>query len=267
MNPYTTGIYKNRVLNSFLPSKAFFPNNVPPKHQQWVNTEITTLLKFGVIKKWNDCPQSKISPTPLITHPLMVKEERTKNRLIYDAQFLNCFMNPPSFTMQGIPKLAQLGWANMFMTTLDHKNGYFHVPLNTNSWTYFGVYWNNMFYVYTTLCFGWSPAPFIYSTLTELIANYVRALTLALILTWIDERINQHTIPFSQLCMLHNLHGPIQSRIFRKPPKIGTHTRTNYHLPWNHNRFPPTNVLYPTNQSSKNPFSDKQNSRRKPMHP
>ena len=194
LNPYTTGIYKNRVLNSFLPSKAFFPNNVPPKHQQWVNTEITTLLKFGVIKKWNDCPQSKICPTPLITHPLMVKEERTKNRLIYDAQFLNCFMNPPSFTMQGIPKLAQLGWANMFMTTLDHKNGYFHVPLNTNSWTYFGVYWNNMFYVYTTLCFGWSPAPFIYSTLTELIANYVRALTLALILTWIDDAMQSNSI-------------------------------------------------------------------------
>ena len=64
LNPYTTGIYKNRVLNSFLPSKAFFPNNVPPKHQQWVNTEITTLLKFGVILK----EMERLSPIQNFPH-------------------------------------------------------------------------------------------------------------------------------------------------------------------------------------------------------
>ena len=52
---------------------------------------------------------------------------QVKNRLIYNAQFLNCFMSPPSFTMEGISKIPQQGWVNMYMTVIDHKNGYYHI--------------------------------------------------------------------------------------------------------------------------------------------
>ena len=194
LKPHTCDTYKGIELNSTLPAPKQFNNHVQPKHISWVSQEITNLLEYGVIKKWKDCPQSISSPRPHIIHPLQVKEQSDKNRLIYDAQYLNCFMSPPSFTMEGVSKLPQQGWANMYMTVIDHKNGYFHIGLDKNSWTFFGLCWEDTDYVYTTLCFGWSPSAFIYTTFTELIADYTRNLTLTLAITWIDDTLTTNSI-------------------------------------------------------------------------
>ena len=194
LKPFTVDSYKGLKINSTTPKKQEFDNHIPPHQNLWVSQEINNLLNFGVIKKWSDCPGFNSSPTPHIVHPLQVKEQTDKNRLIYDAQYLNCFMDPPHFTMEGVAKVAQLGWNNMYMTLVDHKNGYFHIGLDSSSWKYFGLKWENIYYVYVTLTFGWSPSCFIYSTFTDLVANHVRTLTLALIVTWVDDSLSTNSI-------------------------------------------------------------------------
>ena len=194
IKPHTTDKYKGININSKFPESKQFPNHIMPKHKAWVTEEIANLQRYGVIKKWSECPQSVRNTKPHIVHPLQIKEQPDKNRLIYDAQYLNCFMPPPSFTMEGISKIPQQGWVNMYMTVIDHKNGYYHISLNPDSWTYFGLNWEGTYYVYVTLCFGWSPAPFVYSTFTELVADYVRTITLALIITWIDDTLPTNSI-------------------------------------------------------------------------
>ena len=63
---------------------------------------------------------------PEIIAPIQVEVEKTKSRLINNAQYLNCFMHPPSFNMDGVGKIAEIGWDGMFMISIDHKHGYFH---------------------------------------------------------------------------------------------------------------------------------------------
>ena len=82
-------------------------------------------------------------------------------------------MNAPAFNMDGVGKIAEIGWEGMFMFSIDHKHGYFHCKIHESSWKYFGFEWEGHIYVFVVLCFGWSPAPFIYSMLTEKVACYI----------------------------------------------------------------------------------------------
>ena len=92
------------------------------KHVEWVTAEIQKLVKYGAVRKWAD---SGIEGEPCIITPLQVEEERTKNRLIYNAQFLNCFMEPPSYKMDGVGRLAQIGWGECLCSQLTIKTGIF----------------------------------------------------------------------------------------------------------------------------------------------
>ena len=48
--------------------------------------------------------------------------------------------------------------------------------------------------MFVVLCFGWSPAPFVYSTLTETVAKYIRKLTWGPFVTWIDDNCAANSV-------------------------------------------------------------------------
>ena len=92
---HSEGRFRGVKYSSKYPTSREFENFVECRHVGWVMAEIQKLVKFkyGAVRKWAD---SGIEGEPCIIAPLQVEEERTKNRLIYNAQFLNCFMEPPS---------------------------------------------------------------------------------------------------------------------------------------------------------------------------
>ena len=96
--------------------------------------------------------------------------------------------------MDGVGKISDIGWEGMYMFSIDHKNGYFHCKIHEDSWKYFGFEWDDVYYVCVVLCFGWSPAPFIYSTLTEKVACAIRKWTIAPLLTWIDDNWGANSV-------------------------------------------------------------------------
>ena len=66
-----------------------------------------------------------------------------------------------------------------------HKSGFHNVPLHPGSWTYFGMYWKGVYYVWTVLCFGWCESSYVYYTLSSAVAQYLRHLDVP-ITTWLD---------------------------------------------------------------------------------
>ena len=185
LRKFSEGRFRNIEYASKYPAPQRFNNYVQKEHVAWVSDEIHRLLEYGAVRKWVDCVG--MGEHPVIIAPIQVEVEKTKNRLIYNAQYLNCFMNAPAFNMDGVGKIAEIGWEGMFMFSIDHKHGYFHCKIHESSWKYFGFEWEGHIYVFVVLCFGWSPAPFIYSMLTEKVACYVRKVTIAPLLTWIDD--------------------------------------------------------------------------------
>ena len=191
LKTHSKGIFKKVKYSAKYPPARTFDNYVEDKHVDWVNTEVEKLLQFGAVKKW-----SLYDPvcSPVIIAPIQVEEGTHKNRLIYNAQYLNCFMDPPTFTMDGVGKIAEVGWKGMFLFSIDHKNGYYHVMLHESAWKYFGFVWMGEVYIFIVLCFGWSPGPFIYSTLTEKVAGRIRKVTSAPVLTWIDDNLGGNSV-------------------------------------------------------------------------
>ena len=88
--------------------------------------------------------------------------------------------------MDAVGKVGQIWRPGAFQMTVDHKSGFHHVPLAKESWQYFGLAWRGRYYVFTTLCFGWSVSPYIYHSLSDVVSRYLRTKGLPM-LTWIDD--------------------------------------------------------------------------------
>ena len=88
--------------------------------------------------------------------------------------------------MDGVGKVAQCSWQGAHQISMDHKSGFHNVPLHPDSWTYFGIYWKGVYYVWTVLCFGLCESPYIYHTLSSAVAQYLRHLD-GPITTWLDD--------------------------------------------------------------------------------
>ena len=101
--------------------------------------------------------------------------EPKKPRLIWDARWLNLMCRHLPFAMDGVGKVAQCAWKGAYQVTIDHKAGYHHVALSTESWQYFGFEWKGEFYIFTVLAFGWCSAPVIYASLSEVVRRYLRS--------------------------------------------------------------------------------------------
>jgi hypothetical protein len=100
--------------------------------------------------------------------------------------------------MDNASKVAEVAWKGAYMFKLDHKNGYFHVPIHEHSRKYFGIYWDEEYYVLCVLPFGWKSSPYIYHSLTEAVNMYVRSLGIPM-LGWIDDMLGL----VQQLLLLH----------------------------------------------------------------
>ena len=141
------------------------PNHVSQEFDAWVDKEVAALVGKGCIARWSDVADVSTHPKPNVTLPVGI--EPTKPRFICDARYLNLMCEHSEFKMDGV---------GAHQISMDHKSGFHNVPLHPDSWTYFGIYWKGVYYVWTVLCFGWCESPYIYHTLSSAAAQYLRHL-------------------------------------------------------------------------------------------
>jgi hypothetical protein len=146
--------------------------------QEWIN--------LGVLEKWDDVRSPQDPEVPLVVCPLGV--EPKKPRGLWDGRYVNEFCRDVPFTMDNAARVAEISWINAYLFKMDHKNGYFHVPLHADSRKYFGVFWKGIYYVLTVLPFGWKSSPLIYHSITEAANMYIRSLGIPM-LGWIDDML------------------------------------------------------------------------------
>lgn len=179
-----TGVFQGLSYSGQDLTSVHLPNHVPDEHASWVTDEVAKLAATGCVAKWKDVADISVHPKPQMVLPLGV--EPKKPRLIWDARWLNLMCAHRPFSMDGVGKVAQCAWPGAHQVTIDHKAGYHHVALDAGSWQYFGFEWEGELYVFTVLAFGWCSAPFIYASLSEAVARYLRARDIP-VLTWIDD--------------------------------------------------------------------------------
>ena len=149
-----------------------------------MDKEVAALVDKGCIARWSEVADVSTHPKSIVTLPVEI--EPTKPRFICDARYLNLMCKHSEFKMDGVGKVAQCSWQGAHQISMDHKSEFHNVPLHPDAWTYFGIYWKGVYYVWTVLCFGWCESPYIYHTLSSAVAQYLRHLDVP-ITTWLDD--------------------------------------------------------------------------------
>lgn len=149
VDPQKTDIFQGKPYNGAELSAVELPNHVPVGHDTWVNQEIGKLVEKGCLARWAEVADTNKHPRPHIVLPHGV--EPSKPRLIWDGRWLNLMCKHSAFTMDGVGKVAQCAWPGAYQVTLDHKADFHHVPLNVDSWQYFGLRWEDVYYVWAVL--------------------------------------------------------------------------------------------------------------------
>ena len=78
--------------------------------------------------------------------------------------------------MKGVNAVPQMLQRGTFMGSIDHKSGYFHVNICVDERDLFGIFLDGKYYVYTTLCFGWSLSCYVYQTLSDAVVHFLRGM-------------------------------------------------------------------------------------------
>ena len=186
LNSYTKGTFQQITLDSYYPSPQQFDNYVPEQFEQFMEENVQEWINLGVLQRWDDVRSPEDPNIPQVVSPLGV--EPKKPRGLWDGRYVNEFCRDIPFSMDSAAKVAEVAWVNSYLFKLDHKNGYFHVPIHEKSRKYFGVFWKGMYYVLTVLPFGWKSSPLIYHSITEAVNMYIRSLGIPS-LGWIDDML------------------------------------------------------------------------------
>ena len=68
------------------------------------------------------------------------------------------------FTLDRLADVPRYVYPSSFLTKCDDKSGYDHVLLTVDSRSYFGFSFAGLWFVCTTLPFGWNILPYVYHT-------------------------------------------------------------------------------------------------------
>ena len=112
--------------------------------------------------------------------------EPCKPRLCIDARFLNLWMKDTPFSLDKLIDVPRFVYKN---SKIDDKSGYDHILLTKESSQYFGSEWNGLWWVCTTLPFGWKNSPYVYQTIGLVASNFFSQKGIACSL-YIDGRLN-----------------------------------------------------------------------------
>lgn len=142
---------------------------------QWVATRVLAVWgEVGVV------------PPPHLV--LLITIEPSKPRLCHDERFFFLWIRDLLFKLDHLSDLSRYVLSGHFQATFDEKSGYQHVRLHpSSSETYFGLEWENMFFVFRTLAFGWKASAFIYHNLALAVSHAARSFRVPLS-QYIDDR-------------------------------------------------------------------------------
>ena len=169
-------------MRTLLPLFGFKNAAVCAEFSDFISDAIVPWVASGVLAIWGEV--GAVSPPHLV---LLITVEASKPRLCHDERFLNLWIRDLPFKLDHFSDLPRYVLPGHFQTTFDDKSGDQHVRLHSSSETYFGLEWENFFFVFRTLPFGWKASAFIYHNLGLAVSHAVRSLGVPLS-QYIDER-------------------------------------------------------------------------------
>lgn len=135
--------------------------------ESFVDAEISRLLSEKAVSKMK-------SKEGLLLLPLGVAPKKNgKLRLIHDQRYLNLHLDIPRFKYEGLSQLGGMLRQGDYLTTIDLKDGFFHVLLHPRHRHLLAFEWRGSYYRWNVTPFGLAVSPWFF---TRLIRETVKAL-------------------------------------------------------------------------------------------
>ena len=152
------GDFKGQFYHAQTPPASRIDNSaICTQFTDFISDTTAQLVASGVLAIWGEVG---VVPPPHLVLPITV--EPSEPRLCHDERFLNLWIRDLPFKLDHLSDLPRYVSPGHFQTAIDDNSGYQHVRLHLSSETYFGLEWENMFFVFRTLLFGWKASALIY---------------------------------------------------------------------------------------------------------
>lgn len=133
-----------------------------------METEIKNLLNIGAIS------QCRAVPGQFVSSIFSIPKKDGSHRFILNLKNLNKFIKTDHFKLDDIRTVSKLLSRNDFMCTLDLKNAYYLVPINSQDRKYLRFEFNDKLYEYNCLAMGLNTAPFVFTKLLKPVMECLR---------------------------------------------------------------------------------------------
>ena len=165
-----------------LPVQTFFcPRTISSTTTEILKVKIKEFLKFKIIKI--------VSPSQgqYISHIFPVpKKSLTDYRIIIDLDELNLLVRKVHFRMDCIPDIMALIRPGDWFVSIDLSDAYFCIAMHLLSMPYLTFIFLHVYYQFTCLPQGLSPAPRIFTKVVRVVLTYLRGHGIR-IAAWIDD--------------------------------------------------------------------------------
>ena len=177
------GNFKGRSYDAPRPPSIRLGNSkICEGFRDFISETLLDWVATGVLDVWGRV--GGVTPPHLVL-PLTV--EPSKPRLCHDERYLNLWIRDLPFRLDHLPDLPRYVLPGHFQMSFDDKSSYQHVLLHSSSRTYFGLEWNDMYFVFRTLPFGWKASAFIYYNLGLFVTGAARSFGVP-VSQYIDDR-------------------------------------------------------------------------------
>ena len=178
------GVFKGRSFDSVIPPPMCFQND---DDRLWdflpfVGNTILTRLPEGSIKSLG---RVGVDPPPRVVNALSV--EPTKPRLILSMRAVNKFCKDAEFKLDPLSDIVRHIPPDSYISGLDDTQGYKHLALTPESYPFCGFEFAGHWFCDTTLSFGWKNSAYVYTTVGEVLSEWLKTQGIYTAL-WIDDR-------------------------------------------------------------------------------
>ena len=134
------------------------------------------MLKEGAIKIVQQ------GPSLFLSSIFVVPKNDSSHRPVINLKNLNHYILYSHSKIEGLFLLKETLQEEDCMSKIDVKDGYFSVPLNLRSQNFLSFKWKDLFYHFLCFCFGFGPAPRIFTKLMRIPISLLRKLYVRLII-------------------------------------------------------------------------------------
>ena len=183
-DPWISQLLSGYVLPFITKPPLSFPSHrqisMTTNQTQTLQDEISDLLQ-----KWAIRPADPHSPG-FYSQMFVVPKKDGGWRPIINLKILNSYLHTPHFKLESIQNLKDVLLQNDYMAKVDLKDVYLTVPMHHTAYKYLRFTWKGKCYEFTSLPFGFAPAPLIFTKLLKPIVSFLRSQGVRL-LVYIDD--------------------------------------------------------------------------------